>query len=389
MKPLAIAWMNLRRVFRDRVGAFFILVFPFLIILAIGAVFGSGFTPVVGVVSSGSGRLGADLVARLERTDGIELRTYEDRRALSSAVERGQAEAGLVIVDGYDRRVRAGGGPVELPFITRPTGAGQQVGLTVDAVLAEQSAEVRAARVVVGEGLASFDDALAQARALRPTIPRIGVRETVAGGRGGESDFDYGAAQEVVLFIFVTSLSASGMLIESRRLGVSRRMLASPTSAGTILVGETLGRLSIALFQGVFIFVGTMLLFAVEWGDPASGFAIIVLFSLVGTGAAMLMGSALHNAEQASGLGVFVGLGFAALGGCMVPIELFPPTMVTIAHITPHAWAMDAFDAVLREGGTVADIAPQLGVLAAYAVVLLVVASAVFRRRLAAPETST
>jgi ABC-2 type transport system permease protein len=188
--------------------------------------------------------------------------------------------------------------------------------------------------------------------------------------------------------VFVISLAASSMLIESRRLGVSRRMLASPTSSRAIVLGEMLGRLAIALFEGLLIFVVTMLLFGVEWGDPLAGIAIIALFALVGTGAAMLLGSALHNAEQAGAIGVFVGLAFAALGGCMVPIDLFPDPMVTVAHVTPHAWAMDAFDAVLRDGGGIPDVLPELGVLAAYAAALLAAATVVFRRRLTAPAGS-
>jgi hypothetical protein len=43
---------------------------------------------------------------------------------------------------------------------------------------------------------------------------------------------------------------------------------------------------------------------------------------------------------------------------------------------------------VLGEGGGIADVLPELGVLAAYAAVLLVVASVVFRRRLTAPQAS-
>ena len=62
--------------------------------------------------------------------------------------------------------------------------------------------------------------------------------------------FATGAAQELILFMFLTSLSASAMLIETRRFGVSTRMLASPTSGRTILVGEALGRYAIALVQG-------------------------------------------------------------------------------------------------------------------------------------------
>jgi ABC-2 type transport system permease protein len=388
VKPLAIAGSNLRRVFRDRIGAFFILVFPFLIILAIGAVFGSGFTPVVGVVSRDSGALGADLVRRLERTADIEVRAFDDREALTSAVERGHVDAGLVIVPGFDERIR-GGETIALPFFARPSGPSSQVGLTVDAVIAEQSAAIRAARLADSEGLASFDDALQRARQLRTALPRVEVRETVAGGPGAESGFDYGAAQELILFVFVISLAASAMLIETRRLGISRRMLASPTSAGQILLGETLGRFAIALFEGLLIFVVTLVVFGVSWGDPVSGIAIILLFALVGTGAAMLMGSSLHNAEQSGALGVFIGLGFAAIGGCMVPLEVFPPVMVTIAHVTPHAWALDAFDEIVRKGGSIGDVLPELGVLAAYAAALLVAAALVFRRRLTAPETST
>jgi ABC-2 type transport system permease protein len=223
---------------------------------------------------------------------------------------------------------------------------------------------------------------LERARRLAPTLPRVEVRRSVVGGRQTEGDFDYGAAQELVLFVFVTSLSASWMLIESRRLGVSRRMLASPTAAGVLLAGETVGRFAIALFQGLLIVVGTTLLFGVDWGDPVAGLGVVVLFSLVGTGAAMLLGSSLRNAEQAGALGVFIGLGFAALGGSMVPIDLFPDVMVRIAHVTPHAWAMDAFDAIMRDGGGIGDVLPELGVLAAYAAGLLIVASVVYRRRL-------
>jgi ABC-2 type transport system permease protein len=387
-KALAIAWMNLRRVFRDRIGLFFILVFPFLIILAIGAVFGSGFTPVVGVASGGGGALADDLVVRLERTDGIEVRAFADRESLTTAVQRGEVEGGLVVPADYDERIRAGE-TVALPLIAAAVGSGSQVGLTVEAVIAEQSAEVRAARLVESEGLATFDGGLRRAATLAATVPSVGVRETVAGGEGPEAGFDYGAAQELVLFVFVTSLSASSMLIESRRLGVSRRMLASPTSTNTILAGETLGRFAIALFQGLLIFIGTLVLFGVDWGDPAAGIAVVVLFALVGTGAAMLMGSSLHNAEQAGALGVFIGLAFAALGGCMVPIEFFPPAMVTVAHFTPHAWALDAFDEILREGGTVADIGPELGVLAVFAAALLAIATVAFRRRITAPEGTT
>lgn len=381
-KALAIAGVNLRRVARDRIALFFMLVFPFLIILTIGAVFGSSFTPVLGVLSKGSGPLGADLVTRLERTDGIRVKAFEDRASLTTAVERGQIEAGLVIPAGYDERIRAGE-TVELPYIARPAGAGTQAGLVVSAVVDRQAIELGAARFGQGETDMSFDQALAAARAVAAHAPFVTVRTTAAGGNE-MSAFAYGAGQELVLFVFVISLAASSMLIESRRLGVARRMLASPTSAGAVLVGEALGRFAIALAEGLLIVLVTALLFGVSWGDPLATGAVVLLFALVGTGAAMLIGSVFNTAQQAGSLGVFVGLVFAALGGAMAPLEIFPPLMRTIAHVTPHAWAIDAFGEILGRGAGIAQVLPDLGALTLYAVAVLAVATVLFRRKLSA-----
>jgi ABC-2 type transport system permease protein len=44
--------------------------------------------------------------------------------------------------------------------------------------------------------------------------------------------------------------------------------------------------------------------------------------------------------------------------------------MRTLSRFTPHAWANEGFAELVRRGGGLLDILPQLGVLAGYAVVL-------------------
>jgi ABC-2 type transport system permease protein len=152
-------------------------------------------------------------------------------------------------------------------------------------------------------------------------------------------------------------------------------MLSTPTEVRTIVLGEGLGRFGVVLVQGLYIMIASLLAFRVDWGNPIGAAAILVTFSAVGAAAAMLMGSVFSNAEQAGGVGVMVGLGLAALGGCMLPLELFSPTLQAIAHITPHAWAIDAFAELVQRRGNLFDILPELGVLAAYAVVLGLIAT--------------
>ncbi|HEY6057572.1 MAG TPA: ABC transporter permease, partial [Candidatus Limnocylindrales bacterium] len=110
--------------------------------------------------------------------------------------------------------------------------------------------------------------------------------------------------------------------------------------------------------------------------------ALIVVFGLVGTGVAMLVGSVANDADQATTLGVGVSMLLGAFGGAMVPPEVFPDIMRTISHVTPHAWAIDAFrEVALRQAG-IGAILPQLGVLVAMAAALLALATVRFRKAL-------
>lgn len=386
-KAFVIAGVNLRRLTRDRTGAFFVFVFPFLIILAIGAAFGAGFTPRLGVVSAGAGPLGQDLRARLVATDHVTVRGSTSLEELRTAVEREQVEGGVVIPAGYDVRVRRGE-TVDVMYLARPTQTSRELEAAVRAVLDEQGITIRAARFALEEGSArTFDEGTERARRAASAIPRVSVDARTPGGTAGLGTFAIGAAQELVLFVFLTSLSASSMLIETRRFGITRRMLASPTPVRTILVGEALGRYAIALVQGVLIVVGTAVLFRVEWGNLITTACVVLLFGLTATGAAMVMGSVLRNAAQAGAMGVFLGLVFAALGGSMVPLEVFPPVMARIAHLIPHAWAIDALTASIADGAGPAGVATELLVLAGYAAGLLVLATGLLRRAIVSHAT--
>jgi ABC-2 type transport system permease protein len=230
----------------------------------------------------------------------------------------------------------------------------------------------------------SYDDALVdEALALAATAdrsdePQVVVEHVTA--TAGYDPLSQSAAGNLVLFVFITSLVGSSALVETRRLGLSRRMLAAPTSARIVLLGEASARFAIALFQGVLVVAGAALLFGVRWHDPLAVGVIVVLISLAGTGAAMLMGARFANAEQASAIAVPLGIGLGMLGGCMWPLDIVPAPLQAIGRLTPHAWAMDGLSDVTMRAAGLADILPAVAILAAYGAVLLAVASWQLRR---------
>lgn len=371
-KILVIAAVEVIRLLRDRANIFFVFILPLALVFLIGSVFGGGFVPTIGLTVP-SGDLVAEVVARLEASDGIAVRRFSGRDELIRAVERGEVQAGLILPDDFDERL-TGGEAVTVEYLARPDAAGPQLRTAVEAAVAEESALIRAARFGEERGVA---DALARARRIQEAIPGVEVTTKTVGEALFPSTlgrFDLGASQQLVLFMFLTGLAGAAALIETRQLGVVRRMMSTPTSLRDILAGEALGRFGVVLVQGVYILGFSLFAFGVNWGDPVGAVAILVLFGAVSAAFAVLMGATFRNAQQAGGLGVILGLGVAALGGSMVPLEVFSPTMRRVAHITPHAWAYDAFAELVRRDGSLGDILGELGVLAAYAAVVGVVA---------------
>ncbi len=386
MTALVIGANSVRRLLRDRSNIFFVFIFPMALILIIGSTFGTGSAPHVAVVAAGSGPYTAELVDTLGQREALVVDRYADEDAAREAVARGRASAGVLVPDGYDRAV-ASGEHARVEVIARQDTTSLALESTIQAAVARQNTIVQAARFAADQGVLTADQAVPRARAVAAALPGVTVQVSQAGSSAFEGyenlgQFDLGASQELTLFMFLTSLAGSAALIQTRQWGVARRMLSTPTPVRSIVVGETLGRFGVALVQGLYIVVGTVLVFGVSWGSWPATIAIVTVFGLVSAGAGILMGATFSNDQQASGIGIGVSLGFAALGGAMAPLEVFSPTMQKIAHVTPHAWAIDGFATLVRHDGTIVDILPQLGVLAGYAAVLLAVSTVLLRRSL-------
>jgi len=380
---ITVAGTELRLFLRDRSNLFFVFVFPLLLVLMIGLQFGEGASAGRVAVSGTGSDLRSGLVERLEGDDVVVTDpAWHDALAL---LARGRLDA-AVRVDTSAAAAYDAGEAVTLGVVRgRSSNAQvveQQVRVAVDALRADRSrllaledAGVPADRAVVA----------VEAAEQEVVAPRLEVTSVDRLSREfeGMGQFELGASGQLLLFTFLACLGGSATLIQARRLGVVSRMLAGPMTAGELVAGQILGRWAIALFQGGYLMVATSLLFGVDWGSLPLALLVLVLFSLVAAGAAILLGTLLENEGAAAGAGIGFGLVLAALGGAMFPLELFPDTMRTISQVTPHAWAYEALAEVQRRGGGLLDVLPQLGVLAAMAVGLAALGGWSLRRSLA------
>jgi ABC-2 type transport system permease protein len=382
MKIAAIVRTNLIRALRDRTALFFSVLLPLVLILVLGLTYGSGKSARIGVLDEDGGPIAGRLVTAIETSSDltVDIRRFDSTDGLRDAAARGIVEVGVVIPAGYGDALQAGG-QTSVTVVAPPTQMASSVASIVQEAIAAEAAIMRAARFSAAETGRPFDQALEEATARAQSLPGVSVTiEPVDADVSTGNGYDSGAQGQLILFMFLTSLTGATELVLTRQLGVSRRMLGTPTSIRTIVLGESLARIAFALAQGVFIVAASAILFGVRWGDPLALTAIVVAFALVAGGAAMVIGTVASNPSQAGAIGPALALLLGLVGGAMVPTEVFPAVMQQLSHLTPHAWAIEALHALGEPGTGLDAVLRQVVVLLGFAALFFAIAVTRFRR---------
>jgi ABC-2 type transport system permease protein len=373
LQKVAAIWrLNLRRAVGDRRVLFVAAALPIMLILVIGFVSGRDARAPIGVVVSDPGPIASRFLALLQESKSLQVHLESSVAAERDGVLRGTILSALVVPRGFDAAVRAGR-PADLQVMARAGNTGAYVAQTaITGAFGVVSAEWSAARhLAVTEGTT-------------PTVEFSKVASTTdAAYRAAVARFDsdqpgpysYTTPANLVLFVFLTLLVMSSGMVESRRMGLLRRMLASPTRTSVVVLGELLSTAVLGVMQGLGLLVVGRLLFGVRWGDPVGVLLVVVVVSAAAAGASVLLGTVARSQEQAVALGIVVAVALGMLGGCTWPLSGVGPLMRAVGHVAPQAWAMDAFVRLVFGHSGIAGILPDVGVLAAFAVVLLTVAT--------------
>jgi len=420
---LATTWKDLKILLKDFGGLATLFLMPtmfiFVMTLALGGLFSDDDdNPIeILVVNDDTGTIGAQIVEGLQATEGFAVETEWDGAALTRA--RAEAliadqERSIAVIIPADFSDTIQNSVFDTPTDETPQKA--QIDLVVDPALSSQFvgpvkgtlaglSQQAMMTSVAPRGIDLFLDQIDQtAGASLPTETRESLREqalrsTAGGGITGSvvevvqmqpagmeiEQFPNSVQQNVpgwTLFgVFFISQTLATSLLEEKKVGTFRRLLVAPMSRAALLLGKLTPFLIVNLVQIVLMFaVGVFIMPLVgapklELGQHPEALILISLAaSLAATGLGLLIAALAKTAEQISGLGTLLVVTMAALGGVMVPRYIMPDFMQTVGLITPHAWALTAYQDVLVRGYDVARILPEVAALMGFAVVFFGVA---------------
>jgi len=381
-RVLAVTRVSVRRYARDRRALLFVLILPTMVILILGVTL-RGFTTLkVGVVDLGAGQAGQDLNGALEHSPALSVKHYGTLASARRGVARGEVSTAVILPAGMDAALQHGSS-VTIEVLADPlNGTEQAAAAAVASVVSEQGSRVQAAVFATAEASGTLQQNLTRATTVQGTLADVGVVASQVQTRQSvlPEGFRYSAPTMLVLFVFLNALAGGAIIVENRRSGMYERMAAAPIRPWTIVEGEALTYVGIAVVQSLLIVGLGAVVFGVSWGDPVAAAALIAVWSVVGAGAGLLSGTLFKTPEQATSIGPALGIALGMLGGCMWPLSIVTGVMRQVGHATPQAWAIDGWTALMARHGALSSIAGDLAVLAAFAAAFLVIASVRLRR---------
>ncbi|HEY7447942.1 MAG TPA: ABC transporter permease [Vicinamibacterales bacterium] len=323
---------------REPEAMFWVFAFPLLMALALGIAFRSRPPErvVAGVLDQPTA---ADVIRTLEQEDGIDVRL----------VPAGHAESMLR------------NGEVQLLVV-----AGEPPTYRFDPARAES----RLARLVVHDALMK---AAGRTEPWQPREDTVMVR--------GSRYIDWLLPGLLGMNIMGTGMwSISFGIVNARTRKELKLLLATPMRRTEYLASHMLGRLAFLVLEVFVLLAFGWLVFDVV---SRGSLLVVVLISFVGaatfSGLGLLAGSRVQTIEGLSGLQNLAMVPMWILSGVFFSSSNFPEGAQPLIRALPLTALNDALRAVMIEGSSLAGVAPELGILAAWGVVGFVLALSWFR----------
>jgi ABC-2 type transport system permease protein len=184
-----------------------------------------------------------------------------------------------------------------------------------------------------------------------------------------------------MLVLFFGFLLSGIAFLRERSQGTRERLMASPVSRTDILVGYLLGFLIFAVAQTMILFFYAV--YVLQASFNGSLWQIILFQILIGILAVCLgifISAFAKNEFQMVQFIPLIIVPQVFVCGLLFPVSTMPEYLQWLAKFLPLTYAVDGIRAMMLQGEGLLDIGKEIGVLAAYAIGLMILAGISLRR---------
>jgi ABC-2 type transport system permease protein len=231
-------------------------------------------------------------------------------------------------------------------------------------------------------------------RLIQPAIWIIVIGHTFAGTRpliqqvGFDGSYlEFMAPGVIILTAIFTSIFGGVNTLWDRRYGFMNKALTSPISRSSIALGKILAISLISALQSALI-IGIAIIIGVGFPNLlviAPIMAIVILFSLGFSGISVVVAATAKSQETFWGIINFLGMPLFMLSPALFPLELLPDWLATAAKFNPVTYTVLLVRGLMTGVTEGISTAVSLGILGAFVIGMIALASYVFTREVNKP----
>jgi ABC-2 type transport system permease protein len=181
--------------------------------------------------------------------------------------------------------------------------------------------------------------------------------------------------------LFGTSSMEAIVIVFERRIGSLERLFLAPLRLPALLAGKLLGGMAFGLTVTLMVLIVSIIIF----GSNGINWLMLILALLLSATAFSAMGAfisvAVKEVFEAQTLANFFRFPMMFLGGVFVPLASMPVWLQVLARLFPLTYSVEALQTALF-GGTWATAVLDLGALAAFSIILFLLAVRTLARRI-------
>lgn len=393
----SIAIKDLRILRRDRSALVFLVGFPLIFTAIFGAIYGRAeqqkSTAIkVLVVNQDRGAHGAELIEAMGK---LGLAVEEDKSgpdSLKKRVTGGEQPLGLIIPENYSQQIEAdvksqsegsqSPGQARITRIVDPaqtTVATIAEGVVTGAV--QRSTGMLYRRAAIARIPREFRAEAERSASLGTGRLAVAFDTVETAKRPRLTPGDLFIPGFVVYFVFSMANGVAATILYERNEGTLRRMLSAPITRSQILIGKMLARGFVGLAQTAVLFaIGKVMLhLTLNAGDLPAVTIIAVATVLASTGLGMVIATLGKTMEQIQGMTTLVLVAMGFVSGTLIPRAFLSPALQKLSYITPHAWALTAYQDVMLRHLPLTSTLGNLAMVLVFAATFYGVALARFR----------
>ncbi len=173
--------------------------------------------------------------------------------------------------------------------------------------------------------------------------------------------------------------SVAFVFVMYKEKGILKRLIATPMSPASFVLSNVITRLIVTLIQTtIFIVLGVGLFHATVVGSYWLLFLVALFGSIMFLGLGFTISGMASTVESVPALANLIVFPMMFLGGIFFPVDSFPMWLQHIAKYLPVSFFSHAMREVMTKGAGFAAISHDLYWMAAWAVVLVVLANFTF-----------